>query len=84
MKKEEYLNQTMTISEMLDVINKKVGRVVVKDGGKKILAYPFKFICEGGEYVLYRSVEKTDMTEVFRTADEDKACRIFIKELKAL
>lgn len=35
MKKEEYLNRTMTISEMLEVINKEVGRVVVKDGEKR-------------------------------------------------
>lgn len=84
MKKEEYLNRTMTISEMLDVINKEIGKPIVKDGGKKILANPYKFICEGDEYVLYRSAEKTGMTEILRTTDEDKACRIFIKELKAL
>lgn len=84
MKREEYLNRTMTISEMLEVINKEMGRPIVKDGGKKILAYPFKFICEGAEYVLYRSTEKIGMTEVLRTTDEDKACRIFIQELKAL
>ena len=75
--------QTVTISEMLIVINKEVGRVIVKDGGKKILANPYKFICEGDEYVLYRNAEKIGMTEVLRTTDEDKACRIFIKELKA-
>ena len=74
----------MTISEMLEVINKEVGKSIVKDGGKKILAHPYKFICEGGEYVLYRNSEKTGMTEVLRTTDEDKACRIFIKALKAL
>lgn len=74
----------MTIREMLAVINKEVGRPIVKDGGKKILANPFKFIREGDEYVLYRDVEKIGMTEVLRTTDEDKACRIFIQELKAL
>lgn len=84
MKKEEYLNQTMTIREMLVVINKEVGRPIVKDGGKKILANPYKFVREGDEYVIYRSAEKTGMTEILRTTDEDKACRIFIQELQTL
>ena len=54
----------MKISEMLAVINNEAGRPIVKDGEKKILANPYKFICEGDEYVIYRNVEKIGITEV--------------------
>ena len=74
----------MTISEMLVLINNKIGRPLVKDEGKKILANPYKFICEGDEYVIYRNVEKIGMTEVLRTKDEDEACSMFMEELKVL
>lgn len=32
--------------------NNEIGKPIVKDGGKKILANPFKFICEDDDYVL--------------------------------
>lgn len=74
----------MTISEMLNLINKEIGRPLIKDGRKKILANPYKFICEGNEYIIYRNVERVGMTEILRTQNEDEACNRFLKELRSL
>lgn len=87
----------MTIPEMLMVVNNEVGIPIVKGERITILANPYKansyatpykanpckFIREGDEYVIYRNDEKTGMTEVFRTTDEDKACRVFIELARA-
>lgn len=74
----------MNTNEMLVQINNEIGRPIVKNGGKKILANPFKFIREADDFVIYRNVERIGMTEIFRSRDENAACERFLKELKRL
>lgn len=74
----------MNTNEMLVQINNEIGRLIVKDGGNKILAPPFKFIRAADDFVIYRNVERIGMTEIFRSMDENAACERFLKELKRL
>lgn len=69
---------------MLVQINNEIGRPIVKDGGKKILANPFKFVREADDFVIYRNVERIGMTEIFRSREENAVCERFLKELKRL
>lgn len=72
----------MNTSTLIEIIQQRYGRPIIKDNGRKILAHPYKFIYDGQNYTLIKNIERIGITELFSTPNEDFACTEFLKVLE--